>query len=276
MFGSAVALKTTELAGCVRLLSADACRPGVVAESGGSESDLDDFPPPPAAAAPADSASVSDTTPGEPPAAASGQDSSGGKYGFGAEVDRLIEMSPTLTANLQAADERNITIVFADRSEADRANDIIRIDRSKAGDPAALVATLAHETGHALYELDPEVPMEGLTQSEYISENLDRHMKDEGEATIVNIQVRQEILTASAASEHTVEIPVLGKHGRKYIKLYEEHPAPGDRDRLRTKIGALFRGGERPGSTPEQTYGERYRAYYAERWDKAHAVGGGP
>lgn len=85
-------------------------------------------------------------------------------------------------------------------------------------------------------------------------------LKDEGEATIMNIKVRQEILNNGGP-----DIGVAGNNSQKYIDSYNQHYVKGkDRDKAREEIGKVFADGERPSTDPNKTY----REYYSERFEE--------
>lgn len=200
--------------------------------------------------------------------------------GLGKEVDGLIEKSPTLTKNLESMKKSGWVIKYGDKgsgTSADPQTKTIIIDPSEKGNPTSIVQSLAHESGHALYTQDPYVDMPGHTKDEYVQANLMRHLKDEGEATITNLQVREEILKATGGSDgkskDIVDIGVSGKQSETYKKLYAKYPDPKDRDKLRAEIGKVFENGEEPSGDVNDglTYGQYYSKTYEEHWDKHHA-----
>ncbi len=180
--------------------------------------------------------------------------------GLGAEVDVIVNMSPTLKAKLNALQADGWVIV--DRpgtgSAASKADKKIFIDSSQ--NEVGIVKSLAHETGHASYTQDPYTPMDGKTKEEYIDANLNSDMKDEGEATLTNIEVRNEIKENGGP-----EIPISGDPANhaQYEKSYEDSVASGDRDAARQEIGDIQKDGEHTGTT-----GESYRDYYGKTYDK--------
>jgi hypothetical protein len=56
------------------------------------------------------------------------------------------------------------------------------------------VQTIARESGHPLYSEDPYVKPGGSTRPQYVDANAKRNLKDEGEATLMNARIRDEIL----------------------------------------------------------------------------------
>jgi len=108
---------------------------------------------------------------------------------------------------------------------ADRDNKLITIDSANQAHPGHAAQTAAHEAGHAQYEPDPYVDPTGKTRSEYVQANLDRHLKDEGEATLTNAEARQEIWTtadqtlASPVRIHqAMRIPTANTRGANYLE----------------------------------------------------------
>jgi type VI secretion system secreted protein VgrG len=137
------------------------------------------------------------------------------------------------------------------------------IDPNLKGDPAVVTQTLAHESGHALYHPDPYVPPDGLTRQEYIDKNAARDLADEGEATMMNCQIRDEIRTNTGT-----DIKVAGVQAAQYQQIYAKYPKPEDRDQARHEIGTLFGSGEHPSTNTALTYGQYYEKPYADFFDK--------
>ena len=81
---------------------------------------------------------------------------------------------------------------------------------SHPGDPAKTVQQLSHEGGHAASTPDPYVPPDGLTKEQYVKRNVDGKLKNEGEATMTNAQVRQEIKDNGGP-----DIGIAGKNAKK-------------------------------------------------------------
>lgn len=189
--------------------------------------------------------------------------------GLGLAVDEMVAKSPTLTRNLEALQADGWTIEYGEAgkgSYCDRNAKKIVVDEGGQGDTAGVVQTLAHESGHARYTPDPYVPPDGLTKDQYVTANVARDLRDEGEATITNLKVRDELLAAGQP-----DIGVAGAKAAEYQHAYDacdDPDDPGKRDALRTQIGNIFKDGEHPSTDPSKTYGEYYGEPYARHYDE--------
>jgi hypothetical protein len=120
--------------------------------------------------------------------------------GLGKDVDAILEKSPTLTRDLQSLRDNGWSLDFLGlrltrdgrRGECRRGN-AGRISIDPHAPAPSVVATIAHEVGHAKYQLEPVVAANGLTREEYVTANLMRHLRDEAEAVLYNYQIREEI-----------------------------------------------------------------------------------
>lgn len=178
----------------------------------------------------------------------------------------LIIKSSTLTEQLDSLRVEGWRIIYGESGKGSYANKekkIIAIDKSKKDDAIAFVRTLAHENGHALYKADPYVPSTGLTKKEYIDRNVERHLKDEGEATLNNLEIRDEIVFNGGP-----DIGVGGTKTKEYEMIYEVYKNSGDREKARKQIGGIFADGERPSTNPSLTYREYYSGPYEEYYDR--------
>ncbi len=197
--------------------------------------------------------------------------------GLGADVDAMVAMSPTLMANIQALLADGWTIQYGPAGQGsycDKNKKIIVIDSNEKGNPTAVTQTLAHESGHALYEQDPYVPPDGLTRQQYIDQNVNRNLKDEAEATLTNATIRSEINNAGGP-----DIGIAGQQGAQYQAIADKYPNPADRDLARQEIANVFGAGEvpsvpKPDGTMYGSYNDYYGQAYADFWDAN--VGGGP
>lgn len=191
--------------------------------------------------------------------------------GLGKDVDELAKKSPTLQHKLTALQDDGWTIRYGTASKgtfADRGKKEIVIDSNSKGKPMDIVQSLAHESGHAGYTVDPYVGPSGKNKDEYVSANVTRNLKDEGEATITNLEIRAELMNAKAG-----DIGIAGAQGKKYEELFKKYPDPKDRDKLREEIGKVFAKGESPSvkkadGTPYGNYEEYYGQTYKDHWDK--------
>jgi len=183
--------------------------------------------------------------------------------GLGKDVDDLVAKSPTLAEKLADLQKKGWTIKYGQPGAgtyANRDTKEIVVDPNGKGNPAGVVQSLAHESGHAGYSLEPEVPQGSLTKDQYVQQNVNRHLKDEGEATLTNIQVAEEIKANGGP-----DIGIAGVNGPKYQDIYDKYPDPADRDKARNEIGQVYGTGEHT-STNGQTYNDYYGAYYKNKY----------
>jgi type VI secretion system secreted protein VgrG len=204
------------------------------------------------------------------PAAPSAQvqacEASGPTTGLGADVDAFASRSPTLRRNLELLLAKGWKVQYGSAgagSYCTRKDKIIVIDEGQKNHPEEVVQTLSHESGHALYTPDPYVTLDGLSKPDYVARNVNRLLKDEGEATLMNAQVRQEILNNGGA-----DIGIAGAQAAKYEQLAAQYPAAADRDVARQEIADLFADGEHPSTSPDETYREYYSKVYSNSYDK--------
>ena len=113
-----------------------------------------------------------------------------------------------------------------------------------------------------MYTPDPYVPPDGLTRQQYIDQNVARSLRDEGEATMTNSDVRREI-----SNNGGPDIGIAGAQPNTYQQIADRHPDPADRNQARTEIGNAYADGEHPSTTPGQTYRQYYSQPYADYWD---------
>jgi uncharacterized Zn-binding protein involved in type VI secretion len=187
--------------------------------------------------------------------------------GLGADVDDIINKSDSLAAALEKLKADKWTVVYGPPGKGsitDRGTKTIYIDPAERGNPAAVAQSVAHEAGHALYTPDPDAPMAGRTKQEWVDENVKRQLKDEGEATLVNAQVRNEINGNGGP-----DIGMAGQHGPEYQTMAESNHDYENRDQLRQDIGDRYGQGE-VGSRTGKRYGDKYAEYYGSVWDNAH------
>lgn len=185
--------------------------------------------------------------------------------GLGYRVDKLISKSPKLVDNMQKLKGKTDIEygkpgggTFYDPDALPRPK--IVVDPRDADSPESVVQSVAHESGHALYTEEPYVPLTpGMTKDEYVNQNTNRHLKDEGEATMTNAEVRKEILDNGGP-----DIGIAGSQAEDYAKIAEKYPDPADRDKARQEIGDLFADGEQPSG--DENAGKSYRDYYGETY----------
>jgi uncharacterized Zn-binding protein involved in type VI secretion len=176
----------------------------------------------------------------------------------------IIEKSKTLTDNIAKLEKDGWKIEYG---EVDKGSFCDKEAKKIVIDPndTNVAQTLAHETGHALYTADPYVEFGTLSRSEYVAKNANSALKDEGEATLMNAQIRNEIIGNGGE-----DIGIAGNNTEKYEKAYDEYKKSGDRDKARQEIGDIFADNEHPSTDRTKTYRENYSKTYEEHWDKYH------
>ncbi len=188
------------------------------------------------------------------------------KTALGDSVDRAIEKCPKFADNLKKLQKDGWLIEYGGAgkgSYCSKSGKKIVIDSNKKGDTASVVAIMAHESGHALYTKDPYVPPVGLTKEEYSAKNANSSLKDEGEATMTNIEMKKCLKDNGGA-----KIGVAGSQSAKYEKIAEKYPLAKDRDKARQEIGNIFADNEHPSTDPGSTYRQYYEKSYKDFYDK--------
>jgi type VI secretion system secreted protein VgrG len=187
--------------------------------------------------------------------------------GFGSAVDALVSKSPSLSSRMATLKQQGWQIVFGPKgtsgSNCDRRHRTITIGPDCQDNPTELVARLSHETGHALNPNHPGsdgnyVEQGTLSKDQFVSQNVNRELQDEGEATLCAVQVRNEILANGGP-----DIGVGGAQSKQYIAIAAKYPDPRDRAKARTEIANLYVDGEKPSGQPN---GENftYRQHFAQ------------
>jgi type VI secretion system secreted protein VgrG len=192
--------------------------------------------------------------------------------GLGADVDALANQSPTLQADLARLQRDGWRIVYGTPgggSFTTRPN-TITIDGALRGNPQAVVQALSHETGHARYTPEPQVPMTGLTRDQYVSQNTQRDLRDEGAATLENARVRDELRQTSGS-----DVGIAGTRPNDYQQIYEQRQSGAiTEEQARDQIGTIY-GQNETTSNSHQNSHDYYSQQYGDAWDHAHPNGGG-
>ena len=187
------------------------------------------------------------------------------KTGLGTRIDDALERMPKLREDVDTLIADDWTIRYGEPGKgswADRDRKEIVIEPGSTADE---LRTLAHETGHARYRQDAYVPPDGLSKEDYVRRNVERNLKDEGEATLRQIEARRELETSRGFLDRVFGRNRVGESRPEYERIYEDYLQHGDRDRARREIGELYANGERTSTTREP-----YWDYYSKEYEKIY------
>lgn len=187
------------------------------------------------------------------------------KTGLGDDVDKAIEKCPKFAQNLNNLQSKGWSFQYGAAgkgSYCDRDSKQIIIDEDEKGNTSAVLETMAHESGHAGYTPDPYVSPKGLSKQEFGSANANRGLKDEGEATLTNVEMKR-----CLKKNGGLDIGVAGTQSAAYEKVADEYPEAKDRDTARQKIGDIFADKEHPSTDPSKTYRQYYEKPYLDQYD---------
>jgi len=197
------------------------------------------------------------------------------RTGLGGPLDTLINTSPEFNQLVSQMQQQGYTFVTGapgGGSFCDPTTKVITIDANDTTgkDLGDLTGVIAHELGHANYTMDPYVKFDGLTRDQYVQANLDRHLKDEGEATIKSFEMRDSV----AANGGQPPITIRGARSADYERIYNQYLMDGDREKARTEIGRLVGQFETTSNTdPPQTYNDYYGQDYIDYYNRTHPGG---
>lgn len=186
--------------------------------------------------------------------------------GLGEAIDQAVSKCPAFSSKITDLQSKGWTTEYGAAgkgSYCDKNAKKIVIDENDKSHTAAILETLAHESGHASYTPDPYVKPDGLTKDQYASRNANSALKDEGEATLTNIEMK-ECLEKNGGEN----IGVAGAQSEMYKKIAKKYPKPEDRDKARQEIGNLFADGEHPSTDPGVTYRQYYEKSFRDYYDK--------
>jgi hypothetical protein len=193
--------------------------------------------------------------------------------GLGADVDKAIDKSPKFRDMIKALLAKGYTIEYGKAGGGtyiSKTEKKIVIDESQKGNIAAVLQSLAHEAGHAGYT-DKYTSPNGLTKDQYVDLNVKDRLADEGEATLVNLELR-----ADLKANGGVSIGVAGANAKKYEAIYQQYLKDGDREKARRLIGEIFAKHEHPSTDPSKTYWDYYAKPYQDYYDTWKKTQGQP
>jgi hypothetical protein len=176
---------------------------------------------------------------------------------LGPDTAKLLSKSPSLTADMKKLEADGWVVKFGPANGgtfADRTTKTITVDKNEAGNPGALVQSLAHEVGHARYT--PKI--DTSSKAAFLRSTL----ADEGAATLSNIRAQREILRNGGQ-----DIGIAGNpaNQKAYNAAYDKYLKDGDAAAARDTIGSIYGNGEHTSTT-----GQSYNDYYGSYYDKAY------
>ena len=186
--------------------------------------------------------------------------------GLGADVDAGISKCPAFAKRVDDLQAEGWTYRYGEPGKGSFCDGVgkrIVIDPAKEGDSTAVIQTMSHETGHAAYANDAAVPMTGRSREDYARYNANLNLRDEGEATLSNIDAKRCLDRNGGPS-----IGVEGVQAETYEKIYDKYPDPKDRDKARWEIADVFAEGEHPSGKMDVTYRTYYEQPYLDLYDK--------
>jgi hypothetical protein len=157
------------------------------------------------------------------------------------------------------------------------------LSRPRGDEPEEWVLrALAHESGHALYQPEAELPITGLSRDEWVKRTADSKSKDEGEANLVAFEIRDELTARGGVRLHVgtgqeaylrARIPdpkafdaEIAREER-YEAIYKSYLSHRDRDRARLEMGLAYTQNEQSSVDPGRTYYDGYVELAQRRYD---------
>jgi hypothetical protein len=194
--------------------------------------------------------------------------SSGALPDLQALLDQLAKQSPTLSTAINTA--RTAGFVFAygapgagTCTKADAKPPTVEIDPDEASSPL-LSSTLAHELGHVahgapIYAYDPS-----MDRDRYITENTMIDLEGEAAATVMELEVRDDLLAAGSPDPG-----ITGATAADKIRLWDQFKAGKlTHDALIHELALLFARKEQPSTdSTAKTYWYFYAPNHAAAWD---------
>jgi hypothetical protein len=191
--------------------------------------------------------------------------------GLGPEIDKLLNLSPTLRdlwAKAQAQGWK-IELTNEGKSLADEKSKRLYINVNDVltqglGRPAAIASLLAHEIGHAATAYPPD--LRGATREEFIQKNVEQGLRHEAAAAMVNLEARAEI-----AVNARVDIGVRGGLDEFYLDVWDRmhRTPPLTREEAISEIAQYM--AEEPDARNGTSKRETLEIYYGDKYDDTHS-----
>ncbi|MDY0421704.1 type VI secretion system Vgr family protein [Enterobacter rongchengensis] len=237
-------------------LNTSGTKPGTTAPGSGHKGDIDAAVQEKFAPGKESKAGVAASAPAEASKNATPPASNAPSSGYGKDVDSLVDKSPTMKNDIATLKKRGWTFEEGEVGKgtfANRQKRVITVDKNELGNPNAVVQSLSHESGHALYE--PNIDFS--SRDAYLNSTL----SDEGAATLNNIRVQREIIANKGG-----DIGIAGNPANQtqYNRIYDSLERGAIKEsEARTQIGRIFGKGEQTSTT-----GQYYEDYYGGWYDK--------
>lgn len=237
-------------------LNTSGTKPGTTAPGSGHKGDIDAAVQEKFAPGKESKAGVAASAPAEASKNATPPASNAPSSGYGKDVDSLVDKSPTMKNDIATLKKRGWTFEEGEAGKgtfANRQKRVITVDKNELGNPNAVVQSLSHESGHALYE--PNIDFS--SRDAYLNSTL----SDEGAATLNNIRVQREIIANKGG-----DIGIAGnpENQTQYNRIYDSLERGAIKEsEARTQIGRIFGKGEQTSTT-----GQYYEDYYGGWYDK--------
>uniref|UniRef100_UPI000666DFC9 type VI secretion system Vgr family protein n=16 Tax=Enterobacter TaxID=547 RepID=UPI000666DFC9 len=237
-------------------LNTSGTKPGTTAPGSGHKGDIDAAVQAKFTPGKESKAGVAASAPAETSKNATPPASNVPSSGYGKDVDSLVDKSPTMKNDIATLKKRGWTFEEGEAGKgtfANRQKRVITVDKNELGNPNAVVQSLSHESGHALYE--PNIDFS--SRDAYLNSTL----SDEGAATLNNIRVQREIIANKGG-----DIGIAGNPANQtqYNRIYDSLERGAIKEsEARTQIGRIFGKGEQTSTT-----GQYYEDYYGGWYDK--------
>ncbi|WP_287821415.1 type VI secretion system tip protein TssI/VgrG, partial [Enterobacter sp.] len=237
-------------------LNTSGTKPGTTAPGSGHKGDIDAAVQAKFTPGKESKAGVAASAPAETSKNATPPASNVSSSGYGKDVDSLVDKSPTMKNDIATLKKRGWTFEEGEAGKgtfANRQKRVITVDKNELGNPNAVVQSLSHESGHALYE--PNIDFS--SRDAYLNSTL----SDEGAATLNNIRVQREIIANKGG-----DIGIAGNPANQtqYNRIYDSLERGAIKEsEARTQIGRIFGKGEQTSTT-----GQYYEDYYGGWYDK--------
>ncbi|MFV8217137.1 type VI secretion system Vgr family protein [Enterobacter cloacae complex sp.6700776] len=237
-------------------LNTSGTKPGTTAPGSGHKGDIDAAVQEKFAPGKESKAGAAASAPAETSKTATPPSSGVPSSGYGKDVDGLVDKSPTMKNDIATLKKRGWIFEEGEAGKgtfANRQTRVITVDKNELGNPKAVVQSLSHESGHALYEPNIDVS----SRDAYLNSAL----SDEGAATLNNIRVQREIIANKGG-----DIGIAGNPANQtqYNRIYDSLERGAIKEsEARTQIGRIFGKGEQTSTT-----GQYYEDYYGGWYDK--------